>query len=58
MLGKPAEDKPIIIEGGHVETIQAWEAKLQEETQGHKLLSPREASLVSESQASSPLSDI
>lgn len=56
MLGIPAEDKPVIIEGGSVETIQDWEARLSEIEEAEKSPSIHETSF-DESSVSSPLTD-
>ncbi|MCJ1231313.1 hypothetical protein MMC12_007990 [Toensbergia leucococca] len=58
VLGKLAEERPVRIEGGQVESIQAWEARLRE--QGRIQISPsiRKHSSVVMSSESSPLSEI
>lgn len=57
VLGIPAEDKPIIIEGGPFESIQAWESKMREKDQKENyILIPESSSDISS--GSSPLSDI
>lgn len=58
LLGKPAEDRPIPIEGGLVQSIQAWEASWQEKNQAQKTPPIHDASSTAMSSASSPLSDI
>ncbi|KAL9576005.1 MAG: hypothetical protein Q9212_007476 [Teloschistes hypoglaucus] len=57
-LGTYAEDKPIRIEGGPVETIQDWSARVTKlSQQGHTPSSGQPSSLLT-SAMSSPLSDI
>lgn len=57
VLGKPAEDKLIVIEGSYIESIKDWEAK-QKVVHVQKELLIEEANATSFSSASSPLSDV
>ena len=58
VLGKIADEKSVRIEGGHVESIQAWEARLREKGQMHKSRTARKISSGIPSAESSPLSEI
>ena len=58
VLGKSADEKTIIIEGGHTESIEGWEAKLREWGRVPKPNSNRNMSSAPMSSASSPLSEI
>ena len=58
VLGKSADEKPVCIEGGHVESIQAWEARLRERGLIRKNNIVRELSSAVASADSSPLSEI
>lgn len=58
VLGKIADEKPVRIEGGHVESIQAWEARLREKDRIHKSETARKISFGIPSAESSPLSEI
>ena len=59
VLGIAAEGKPVIIEGGPFESIQAWEAMMRENTSKQKsaLIPPVKTSPIG-SAASSPLTEI
>lgn len=59
VLGIPAEGKPIIIEGGPFESIQAWEAMMRGNNSKQKppLTHPTKSSPI-DSAASSPLTEI
>ena len=58
VLGKIADEKPVRIEGGHVESIQAWEARLREKGRTHKPEAAHKISFGIPSAESSPLSEI
>ncbi|KAL9114208.1 MAG: hypothetical protein Q9187_007500 [Circinaria calcarea] len=58
VLGKSADEKIIIIEGGHTESIEGWEAKLRERGRTLKPDSNRNMSSAPISSVSSPLSEI
>lgn len=58
VLGIPAEDRPIVIEGGAFESIQAWGAETWETGQTSKPASIPDASPAIISSGSSPLSEI
>lgn len=58
VLGIPAEEKPLIIEGGPVESIQEWTAKLSHSSRHQKSPSIQDANSTGGSAVSSPLSDI
>lgn len=59
VLGIPAEGKPVIIEGGPFESIQAWEAMMRENnSKRQSILSPPVESSPIDSAASSPLTEI
>lgn len=56
VLGIPAEGKPVIIEGGPFESIQAWEAMMRDKQKSP--LTPRAKNPPIDSVASSPLTEI
>lgn len=58
VLGIPAEDKSIIIEGGPFESIQAWGAKNRENGQISKPTQIPDTGSAMISSSSSPLSEI
>lgn len=61
VLGIPAEGKPVIIEGGPFESIQAWEAMMRENNSKRPpstLSPPPVESSPIDSAASSPLTEI
>lgn len=59
VLGIPAEGKPVIIEGGPFESIQAWEAMIREKNgKRQSTLTPPVESSPIDSAASSPLTEI
>lgn len=58
VLGKIADEKAVRIEGGQVESIQAWEARLREKDQMHKSETMRKVNSGIPSAESSPLSEI
>ena len=59
VLGKGADEKPVLIEGGMYESINAWEAKLRESLnfryQKEESMAPPSITM---SSASSPLSEV
>ena len=58
VLGKSADEKPVRIEGGHVESMKAWEARLRERGLIQKASSTRKLTYAAASAESSPLSEI
>ena len=58
VLGKPAEERPIRIEGGDYDSIQAWEARLRKTQDSGNLSPAQETSPNTITEASSPLTDL
>lgn len=58
VLGKPSDAKPVLIEGGRLETIQAWQDEMErKESVSSSPLSTKPASDIALDE-SSPLTDI
>ena len=58
VLGLPAEAKAVRIEGGQIESIQAWQEKMQEKKSVADSLLVPEAIPEAATEESSPLTDI